>query len=88
LTEALKSYLPKSSYYQLISNLAIPNEKEIWIELSERHEKMEKEKQIREIDTRRKRLDAGPLPVIKETVEREIVTQSMVKPFALLKYLL
>ncbi|CAG8473432.1 3809_t:CDS:10 [Gigaspora margarita] len=82
LVATLKYYLPSSPYYETIRNLNnLPSQTQILLQIIELLEKDEIERIRQEIETRRKRLDAGPQAIIKAQVENEVYSNSELETF-------
>ncbi|KAJ3264694.1 Superkiller protein 3, partial [Borealophlyctis nickersoniae] len=80
LIRTLRSYTPSSPFYTLLSTLpTIPSQMEIWTRIAEVQEKHDADVMTKEVNSRRQRLGAGPLEVIRRDVEREVVLASQLE---------
>lgn len=72
--------LPSSPYFTLLSSTdaQLPLPLETWLEIARLHEVENAETITREIEARRWRLNARPLPMIKEQVQNEVYSASQV----------
>ncbi|CAG8465298.1 4207_t:CDS:10 [Ambispora gerdemannii] len=77
LVTVLKNFLPQSKAYDLIKTSdGVPTPIQVMCEIAELLEREETEFLKREVETRRQRLNAGPLATIKTQVQNEIYLNS------------
>jgi superkiller protein 3 len=81
MIQTIQQFLPGSSMYELVKSFEIPSPSNIWKLCCEAQENCIQEYVKTEVNTRRTRLAADPLEVIKQTVEMEALEKYPLKEY-------
>ncbi|TPX67731.1 hypothetical protein SpCBS45565_g03629 [Spizellomyces sp. 'palustris'] len=74
--DVLKSLASGTEYNDLCANLDLPSPLALWRRIADMQEQYDTELRNKEVETRRRRLGADSLEVIRETVDKEVIMAS------------
>ncbi|KND01469.1 SKI complex subunit tetratricopeptide repeat protein SKI3 [Spizellomyces punctatus DAOM BR117] len=75
----LKSLAPGTEYNDLCANLDLPSPLVLWQRIADLQEQHDTELRSKEVETRRRRLGADSLEVIRENVDKEVIITSQLE---------